>query len=92
MAQTLFHNNNIFNAQINDLESELERRTVTYTLWNQSAATNMEKGWHPFTFTYANASPKQINEIKVRMKPSTYLFVPFNYVSFLYSNDSLVVS
>ncbi|KAK9089734.1 hypothetical protein Scep_028816 [Stephania cephalantha] len=49
---------------MNDLESELERRTLTYTLWNQSK-TNMEaSGWHPFTFGYANAGPKQIKEIK----------------------------
>ncbi|PKI43696.1 hypothetical protein CRG98_035895 [Punica granatum] len=54
-VQTLF--------AMNDLESELERRTVTYTLWNQSAATN-ENGWHPFTFTYMSARTKQINEIK----------------------------
>lgn len=57
-----------FIAQMNDLEPELERRTVTYTLWNQSAATNMEKGWHPFTFSYAKANPKRINEIKVCAK------------------------
>ncbi|KAI4295951.1 hypothetical protein L6164_035944 [Bauhinia variegata] len=46
------------------LEGELERRTLTYTLWNQSA-TNMENsGWHPVTFTYASASPQKIREIK----------------------------
>ncbi|THF96681.1 hypothetical protein TEA_004772 [Camellia sinensis var. sinensis] len=49
---------------MSDLEGELERRTVTYTLWNHSA-TNMErKGWHPITFSYANASPQQIKRIK----------------------------
>uniref|UniRef100_A0A5B7AQF0 Core-2/I-branching beta-1,6-N-acetylglucosaminyltransferase family protein n=1 Tax=Davidia involucrata TaxID=16924 RepID=A0A5B7AQF0_DAVIN len=49
---------------MSDLEGELERRTVTYTLWNQSA-TNMEgKGWHPITFSYANAGPQQIKRIK----------------------------
>ncbi|KAL7242877.1 hypothetical protein ACSBR1_015308 [Camellia fascicularis] len=49
---------------MSDLEGELERRTVTYTLWNHSA-TNMErKGWHPITFSYANAGPQQIKRIK----------------------------
>ncbi|KAL6992826.1 hypothetical protein U1Q18_010942 [Sarracenia purpurea var. burkii] len=55
-VQTLF--------AMSDLEGELERRAVTYTLWNESA-TNMErKGWHPVTFSYANAGPQQIKQIK----------------------------
>ncbi|KAG6419202.1 hypothetical protein SASPL_121418 [Salvia splendens] len=47
-----------------DLENELERRTVTYTVWNQST-TNMDNGgWHPFTFSYADAGSEQIKKIK----------------------------
>ncbi|XP_031274962.1 glycosyltransferase BC10-like [Pistacia vera] len=46
------------------LEGELERRTLTYTQWNQSATKMENKGWHPTTFSYANAGPKQIREIK----------------------------
>ncbi|CAK7351475.1 unnamed protein product [Dovyalis caffra] len=46
------------------LEGELERRTVTYTVWNHSATKMENKGWHPMTFSYANASPKKIKEIK----------------------------
>ncbi|XP_011002584.1 PREDICTED: uncharacterized protein LOC105109542 isoform X1 [Populus euphratica] len=46
------------------LEGELERRTVTYTVWNQSATKMENKGWHPKTFSYANASPRKIKEIK----------------------------
>lgn len=47
------------------LGGELERRTVTYTVWNQSS-TNMEKGgWHPMRFTYADAGPENIKRIKV---------------------------
>ncbi|KAG6639049.1 glycosyltransferase BC10-like isoform X2 [Carya illinoinensis] len=49
---------------MSDLEGELERRTLTYTLWNQSATKMEKKGWHPFTFNFANAGPKQIKEIK----------------------------
>ena len=48
---------------MNDLDGELEKRTVTYSLWNESSS-NMEKGWHPMTFSYANAGPQQIKEIK----------------------------
>ncbi|KAM7270666.1 hypothetical protein ACFE04_029880 [Oxalis oulophora] len=49
---------------MNDLEEEIDRRTVTYTVWNQSATKMENKGWHPVTFDYANAGPKQINAIK----------------------------
>ncbi|KAJ8549767.1 hypothetical protein K7X08_033474 [Anisodus acutangulus] len=47
-----------------DFDGELERRTITYTEWNESV-TNMEKkGWHPITFSYADAGPVQIKRIK----------------------------
>ncbi|TQD74798.1 hypothetical protein C1H46_039688 [Malus baccata] len=50
---------------MSELEGELERRTLTYSLWNNSAATKTEsKGWHPMTFNHANAAPKKIKEIK----------------------------
>ncbi|KAL8235501.1 hypothetical protein R6Q59_016582 [Mikania micrantha] len=49
---------------MNNLEGELERRTVTYTSW-VPFATNMEmKSWHPVTYTYASANPQQIKRIK----------------------------
>ncbi|KAJ4703963.1 Core-2/I-branching beta-1,6-N-acetylglucosaminyltransferase family protein [Melia azedarach] len=44
------------------LEGEIERRTLTYTQWNQSAGEN--QNWHPHTFSYTNAAPQQIKEIK----------------------------
>ncbi|WCJ20215.1 Core-2/I-branching beta-1 6-N-acetylglucosaminyltransferase family protein [Euphorbia peplus] len=47
-----------------ELEDELERRTLTYTIWNQTTTKLDSKGWHPFTFLYANASPQKIKEIK----------------------------
>lgn len=47
---------------MSELEGELERRTLTYTRWNLSATGN--QNWHPFTFSYANAGPQQIKEIK----------------------------
>ncbi|CAI9756628.1 unnamed protein product [Fraxinus pennsylvanica] len=49
---------------MNDLESLLERRTVTYTVWNLSATKMENKGWHPITFSHADAGPQQIKRIK----------------------------
>ncbi|GLU15535.1 hypothetical protein SLE2022_320150 [Rubroshorea leprosula] len=43
--------------------SEFEKRTLTYALWNQSA-TKIQNNWHPVTFSYVDADPKRINEIK----------------------------
>lgn len=49
---------------MSDLEGELERRAVTYTSWNQSTTTLDRTGWHPFTFSYADADPSKIKNIK----------------------------
>jgi hypothetical protein len=54
---------------MSDLEGELERRTLTYTQWNQSTTKMENKGWHPFTFDFESAGPKQIKEIKVVISP-----------------------
>uniref|UniRef100_A0A2N9GUS1 Uncharacterized protein n=1 Tax=Fagus sylvatica TaxID=28930 RepID=A0A2N9GUS1_FAGSY len=47
------------------LEDELERRALTYTLWNQSAMRKETKSWHPIVFHYEDASPQEIKKIKV---------------------------
>lgn len=47
------------------LENELERRTLTYSLWNQSSEGGEMSSWHPFQFNYTDASPQLIQEIKV---------------------------
>uniref|UniRef100_A0A0E0JMS9 Uncharacterized protein n=1 Tax=Oryza punctata TaxID=4537 RepID=A0A0E0JMS9_ORYPU len=49
---------------INGHENELERRTLTYTSWNQSSDPKDKMTWHPMTFEYETASPEQINSIK----------------------------
>ncbi|XP_050245965.1 glycosyltransferase BC10-like [Quercus robur] len=46
------------------LEDELERRSLTYTLWNHSAMRNDTKSWHPITFDRDDASPQEIKKIK----------------------------
>lgn len=47
------------------LESEMERRTLTYTVWNVSGSKYETQTWHPVTFTFKNSGPGQIKEIKV---------------------------
>ncbi|KAG0462707.1 hypothetical protein HPP92_021183 [Vanilla planifolia] len=47
-----------------ELDDQLERRTLTYTLWNSSNNATDKQSWHPVTFQYGNASPKEINKIK----------------------------
>ncbi|XP_047306186.1 glycosyltransferase BC10-like [Impatiens glandulifera] len=49
---------------MSELEGELERRSVTYSLWNQSGGEFDTKSWHPTTFDSDNTSPQQIKEIK----------------------------
>lgn len=49
---------------MNGLEDELERRTLTFTMWNHSV-TKAQTSWHPVTFDYDDASAKKIKEIKV---------------------------
>ncbi|KAL6840489.1 hypothetical protein ACP4OV_030299 [Aristida adscensionis] len=57
-VQTLF--------SIKGLESELERRTLTYTSWNQSSNPKDKMTWHPVTFEYDTAGPEHIRAIKYR--------------------------
>lgn len=52
-------------SQMNELEDELERRTLTYTSWNQSSNDKNKQNWHPMTFEYADAGPQHIKEIRV---------------------------
>ncbi|XP_049382756.1 glycosyltransferase BC10-like [Solanum stenotomum] len=49
---------------MHDSDGELERRTITYTEWNQSASNMDKNSWHPMTFSYADAGPDKIKRIK----------------------------
>ncbi|CAO1945640.1 unnamed protein product [Urochloa humidicola] len=55
-VQTLF--------SIKGLEDELERRTLTYTSWNQSSNPRDKMTWHPMKFEYDTSGPEHINAIK----------------------------
>ncbi|CAL9042473.1 unnamed protein product [Musa banksii] len=49
---------------MNQLEHELERRTLTYTSWNQSIDAQDKSNWHPKKFEFADASLQHITEIR----------------------------
>ncbi|KAG7010745.1 yuiD, partial [Cucurbita argyrosperma subsp. argyrosperma] len=51
-------------CKIRDLENELERRTLTYTMWNSSIPKGDKRSWHPVTFQYSDATPLIIKEMK----------------------------
>ncbi|KAF2617910.1 hypothetical protein F2Q68_00042502 [Brassica cretica] len=46
------------------LESEVEPRTLTYTVRNVSGTKHGAKSWHPVTFTFENSGPEDIQKIK----------------------------
>lgn len=52
---------------MNQLEHELERRTLTYTSWNQSIDAQDKSNWHPKKFEFADASLQHITEIRVNI-------------------------
>ncbi|MCO5591244.1 hypothetical protein L7F22_045225 [Adiantum nelumboides] len=49
---------------IRGYEDEIERRTLTFTQWDQSGKNRERKGWHPVTFALSDASSELINSIK----------------------------
>ncbi|XP_058762993.1 probable prolyl 4-hydroxylase 8 [Vicia villosa] len=60
---------------LHGLDGELECRTMTYTLLNQSATKTDNKGWLPITFSYANVGPRKIKEIKEILSGCSYALV-----------------
>ncbi|KAI5071267.1 hypothetical protein GOP47_0013518 [Adiantum capillus-veneris] len=46
------------------LESGIERRTLTYTLWNQTGKDRVRKGWHPVTFSSTDMNRELLSGIK----------------------------
>ncbi|CAI0412967.1 unnamed protein product [Linum tenue] len=51
-------------CKMNEVEHEVERRTLTYTLWDSSPAKDWRQMWHPVTFKQPDAAPHKIKEIK----------------------------
>jgi hypothetical protein len=47
------------------LEDEIERRTLTYSRWENSVKGKGRQGWHPVTFSFADASLKAITDVQV---------------------------
>lgn len=52
-------------VQIKGLEGEIERRTLTFSRWENSAKDQGQNGWHPVTFKFADATVQTIKEIQV---------------------------
>ncbi|XP_022140621.1 uncharacterized protein LOC111011229 [Momordica charantia] len=49
---------------IRGLENEVERRTLTYSAWNNSIPKGDRRSWHPVTLHYLDATPEKMKEIK----------------------------
>nr|XP_024368912.1 uncharacterized protein LOC112279062 isoform X7 [Physcomitrium patens] len=49
---------------IKGLEGEIERRTLTFSRWENSAKDQGQNGWHPVTFKFADATVQTIKEIQ----------------------------
>ncbi|CAK9233891.1 unnamed protein product [Sphagnum troendelagicum] len=47
-----------------EMETEIERRTLTYTWWENSKSGKGREGWHPVTFNTADATLKTITNIQ----------------------------
>lgn len=52
-------------GKIRGLENEVERRTLTYSAWNNSIPKGDRRSWHPVTLHYLDATPEKMKEIKV---------------------------
>lgn len=53
-------------AQMKDLEEETERRTLTYSRWENQEKVKGREGWHPVTYAFADATLEAIKKIQVR--------------------------
>ncbi|CAN1232582.1 Glycosyltransferase BC10 [Linum perenne] len=49
---------------MNELEHELERRTLTYTEWDSAPTKDWRQTWHPVTFDQPDSVTEKIKEIK----------------------------
>ncbi|CAN1843544.1 Glycosyltransferase BC10 [Linum perenne] len=54
----------ILRILMNELEHELERRTLTYTEWDSAPTKDWRQTWHPVTFDQPDSVTEKIKEIK----------------------------
>jgi len=47
-----------------DLEDETERRTLTYSRWENQAKDQGREGWHPVTYAFADATLEAMKKIQ----------------------------
>lgn len=54
-----------------DLEEETERRTLTYSRWENQEKGKDREDWHPVTYAFADATLDNIKKIQVRYYSKT---------------------
>jgi hypothetical protein len=60
--------------QVKNKEAEIERRTLTYSQWEQTKKDKGgRRGWHPMTFNFAAATVETIRAIQVVLLPPPIL-------------------
>lgn len=52
-----------------DLEEQTERRTLTYSRWENQVKGKGREGWHPVTYTFQDATVQAIRDIQVCIFP-----------------------
>jgi hypothetical protein len=50
-----------------ELEEQTERRTLTYSRWENQVKGKGREGWHPVTYTFSDATLQAIKDIQVRI-------------------------
>jgi len=48
-----------------DLEEQTERRTLTYSRWENKVTGKGREGWHPVTYAFSDATLEAIRDIQV---------------------------
>jgi hypothetical protein len=69
--------------QVKNKEAEIERRTLTYSQWEQTKKDKGgRRGWHPMTFNFAAATVETIRAIQVVLLPPPILSFFLFFLSF----------
>jgi hypothetical protein len=73
--------------QVKNKEAEIERRTLTYSQWEQTKKDKGgRRGWHPMTFNFAAATVETIRAIQVILLPPPILSFFLFFLSYCFTN------
>jgi len=76
--------------QVKNKEAEIERRTLTYSQWEQTKKDKGgRRGWHPMTFNFAAATVETIRAIQVVLLPPPILSFFLFFLSSCFTNSLL---